>query len=223
MVQTSYLGQYASGNQNIFGNQLISSPPVHLWLCGNNALTTSIRDIRWRLPRIETVPFVRSLSYMRECPTDVRSPQERIGGVWCWQLVIQRSRFDTRSTQTRTRIPTGHGMVKSIDDGAIHRGDAALGACRHCDARGDGRTDGADRRRGGQATAPRATQRGDGAARGRRADHGDRVDQDPASHFLRRRGLDPSRAGIDRRQGTRDASRRLRRHREGQGPPLEHV
>src|SRR5260370_41381483 len=39
------------------------------------------------------------------------SPQERICGVWCWLLVIQTSRFDTRSTQTQTRIPTGHGMV----------------------------------------------------------------------------------------------------------------
>src|SRR6478752_1311510 len=39
------------------------------------------------------------------------SPQERIGGVWCWLLVIQTSPFDTRSTQTRTRLQTGHGMV----------------------------------------------------------------------------------------------------------------
>src|SRR5476649_2167676 len=42
------------------------------------------------------------------------SPQERIGCVWCWLLVIQTSRFETRSTQTRTRIPTGHGMVNRL-------------------------------------------------------------------------------------------------------------
>ena len=43
--------------------------------------------------------------------------------------------------------------------------------------------------------------RGDGAARGRRADHGDRVDQDPASHVLRRGRLDPARPRVDRHQG----------------------
>src|SRR4029453_13499673 len=57
----------------------------------------------------------------------------------------------------------------------------------------------------------------------RRADHGDRVYQDPAGHFLRRRRLDHARAGIDRHHGTRDASRNLRRPGEGQGPPLDHV
>ena len=100
---------------------------------------------------------------------------------------------------------------------------------RHCNARGDRRTDGADRRRRrrdrrarrGKTGAPRATHRGDGAARCRRADHGDCVDQDPAGHVLRRRWLDPARAGVDRHQGTRDASRRLRRPPEGQRPPLE--
>jgi hypothetical protein len=51
---------------------------------------------------------------------------------------------------------------------------------RHCDARGDGRTGGADRRRRGETVATRANHRGDGAARGRRADHGDRVDHEPA-------------------------------------------
>ena len=53
-------------------------------------------------------------------------------------------------------------MVNSIDDGAIHRGDAPLGTSSHCDARGDGRADGAERRREAgaparptEATAPR--------------------------------------------------------------------
>ena len=74
-----------------------------------------------------------------------------------------------------------------------------------------------------QTGAPRLTHRGDGAARCRRADHGDRVDQEPAGHFLRCRRLDPARAGVDRHHGTRDAGRRVRRRREGQGPPLDHV
>jgi len=42
--------------------------------------------------------------------------------------------------------------------------------------------------------ARRRHHRGDGAARRRRTDHGDRVDQDAAGHFLRRRRLDPARA-----------------------------
>ena len=42
-----------------------------------------------------------------------------------------------------------------------------------------------------------------------------------AGHFLRRRRIDPARAGIDWHHRTRDASGRVRRHREGQGPPLE--
>src|SRR5450755_1102650 len=58
-------------------------------------------------------PFLRTLAvvYERIAHRTCDSPQERIGGVWCWLLVIQTSRFDTRSPQTRTRIPTGHGMV----------------------------------------------------------------------------------------------------------------
>jgi len=51
------------------------------------------------------------------------------------------------------------------------------------------------------------------------ADHGRSFDQDPAGHFLRCDGW-ISRAGVDRHHGTRDASRRLRRPRKGQGPPL---
>ena len=47
--------------------------------------------------------------------------------------------------------------------GAIHRGEGTLGA-RHCDARGDGRTGCADRRRRGETVATRANHRGDGAA-----------------------------------------------------------
>ena len=70
---------------------------------------------------------------------------------------------------------------KSIHDGEIHRGDAALGSSRHRNACGTG---GADRQRHGETDAPRAAHRGDGAAHCRRADHGDRVDQVPASHFL---------------------------------------
>ena len=58
-----------------------------------------------------------------------------------------------------------HG--KSICDGAIHRGEAALGVCRHRDARGDGRTDGADRRLRGETSAPlrQPVRRGRGASR----------------------------------------------------------
>ena len=46
--------------------------------------------------------------------------------------------------------------------------------------------DGAERRRRTQKGegAPRAARRGDGAARGGRADHGSRVDQVSAGHFL---------------------------------------
>jgi lipoprotein-anchoring transpeptidase ErfK/SrfK len=56
--------------------------------------------------------FGRLLSYMSESAAErAKSPQERIGGVWCWLLVIQGSRFDTRSTHTRTSIPPGDGMI----------------------------------------------------------------------------------------------------------------
>ena len=126
-------------------------------------------------------------------------------------------------TRARTGISTGVWHGKSIYDGAIHPGDAAFGLSRHCDARGDGRPDGADRRRRAETGAPGGSHRGDGAARCGRADHGDRVDQEPAGHVLRRRGLDLSRAGVDRHHGTRDAGRRVRHRREEQGTPLEHV
>ena len=69
--------------------------------------------------------------------------------------------------------------------------------------------------------ASRPRRRGDGPARRQRADHGDRVDQEPAGDILRRRRLDPARAGVERHDRTRDAGRRLQRPREGQGPPLE--
>ena len=39
--------------------------------------------------------------------------------------------------------------------------------------------------------APRNRHRGDGSTQSRRTDHGNRVDQDTAGHFLRRRRLDP--------------------------------
>src|SRR5262249_16952837 len=68
-------------------------------------------------------PFVRTLAvivrtlaviYERIAHRTCNGPQERIGGVWCWLLAIQTSRFDTRSTQTRTGIPTGHNMVNRL-------------------------------------------------------------------------------------------------------------
>src|ERR1700682_4305530 len=68
---------------------------------------------------------------------------------------------------------------------------------------------------------PGASHRGGGPARRGRADHGDRIDQEPEGDHLRRRRLGPSRAGVDRNCGTRDASRRLQRRGEGQGPSLE--
>src|ERR1700736_5042739 len=58
-------------------------------------------------------------------------------------------------------------------------------------------------------------------ARRGRADHGDRIDQEPEGDHLRRRRLGPARAGVERNCGTRDASRRLQRRGEGQGPSLE--
>ena len=39
--------------------------------------------------------------------------------------------------------------------------------------------------------------------------------------FYDAEGLDPARAGVDRHYGTRDPRWHLRRHREGQRPPLE--
>src|ERR1700694_2337370 len=68
---------------------------------------------------------------------------------------------------------------------------------------------------------PRATHRGRGPAPRGRADHGDRIDQEPEGDHLRRRRLGPARAGVERNCGTRDAGRRLQRRREGQGPSLE--
>ena len=91
--------------------------------------------------------------------------------------------------------------------------------CRR-DARGRGRADGvaACRRQAGRPCAP---YRGDGPAPGGRADHGHRVDQEPAGDLLRRRRLDPACAGLNRHDRTRDASGGVRRHREEQGSPFE--
>src|SRR6185437_10584737 len=149
-----------------------------------------------RLPAVSAAShpsFVRSLWYMRELPTEraiVPRNELAVYGVGYWLSKHRDLTIDQRKRRHAFQR-AWHG--KSIYDGAIYRGCAARVARHHCDARGDGRTDGADCRRGGQGAAPRATQRGNGAARGRRADHGDRVNQDPASHFLRRRELDPSR------------------------------
>ena len=64
-----------------------------------------------------------------------------------------------------------------------------------------------------------APHRGGPSAAGGRADHGHRVDQRPAGDLLRCRRLD-LRARC--RAASRDArTTRLRRHREGQGPPFE--
>src|SRR5947209_6791526 len=60
-----------------------------------------------------------------------------------------------------------------------------------------------------------------GPARHGRADHGDRIDQEPEGDHLRRQRLGPTRAGVERNCGTRDASRRLQRRGEGQGSSLE--
>ena len=109
----------------------------------------------------------------------------------------------------------GNTRLFSHATGMGHRGSY------HSDARGDGRTRGADRRRRGEAGATRANHRGDGSPRGRRADHGDRVDQESAGHFLRCRRMDSARAGVDRYHGTRDASGPVRHHREAKGPPLD--
>ncbi len=69
--------------------------------------------------------------------------------------------------------------------------------------------------------ASRASDRGRGPARRGRADHGDRVDQEPEGDLLRRRRLDPACAGVDRDEGTRDAGRGLQRRGEEGGPSLE--
>src|SRR5690349_11053119 len=60
-------------------------------------------------------------------------------------------------------------------------------------------------------------------APGRRADYGDRLDQVAAGDLVRRRGMDPARAGLDRHDGARDAGRHLRGRRQGERPPLDHV
>ena len=127
---------------------------------------------------------------------------------------------------------------KSIGAAAIHpapscghpftrRSAAALRAGRHCDPCGHDRADGRDRRparrRRRPACACGAPHRGGRPARSRRADHGDRVDQEPAGHLLRCRGLDLPRAGIDRHHRTRDAGRRVRAAGKGQGPPFQPV
>ena len=79
----------------------------HSRLCLNRHLSTNFS----REP-----PFVRTLAvvYGKIADRICDSPQERFGGVLCWLLVIQTSRFDTRSTQTRTRTPTGHGMANRL-------------------------------------------------------------------------------------------------------------
>src|SRR6516225_4072888 len=100
---------------------------------------------------------------------------------------------------------------------------AAVYPCCHCDALGDDRADGRDHHASccrSQAGAPRATHGSGRPTRGRQADYGNRVDQDPAGDLLRRRRLDLPRTGIDRHDWTRDASRRLRRSGEEQGSPL---
>jgi hypothetical protein len=51
-------------------------------------------------------------------------------------------------------------------------------------------------------------------AQRRRADHGHRFAPQPADHRLRRQGLDPAGAGVERPEGTRDARRDLQRHPE---------
>ncbi len=74
-----------------------------------------------------------------------------------------------------------------------------MGGSLHRDPRG--RAGGADRRAAhlcrAESGASRGPYRGDGPARGGRADHGHRVDQEPAGDHLRRRRLDPARAGVD--------------------------
>src|SRR6185503_1798183 len=97
------------------------------------------------LPLVRTLPVVYERIAHRTC--DCPRNELAAYGVGCW--LSKRLDFDTRSTQTRTRILNGAWHGKSIYDGPIHRGCKAPGACRHCDARGDGRTGGADCRRGG--------------------------------------------------------------------------
>src|SRR6516165_8616516 len=70
-------------------------------------------------------------------------PHERIGVVdgGCW---LSRNRpwhpIDASAGSQFSRTRTG----ESIQEGSIHRGDTALEASRHCDARGGGRTDGTE-------------------------------------------------------------------------------
>src|SRR6516162_1099492 len=83
-------------------------------------------------------------------------------------------------------------------DGPIHRGSPAIGT--DCDARGYGRPVGADCGSARQRRAPpgprRANHRGGGPAQCGRADHGDRIDQEPEGDHLRRRRLGPAPAGV---------------------------
>ena len=128
-----------------------------------------------------------------------------------------------------TTAPSSHvtRMTKQSMTVQSTRGDPAMVASCLCDARGHRGPDrcAARRRRAppgpSQPSPSRAYHRGGGSARRGRAAHGDRIDQEPEGDLLRRRRLDPARAGVDRNDRTRDAGRRLQRRAEGQRPPLE--
>jgi len=163
----------------------------------------SVFDFCNTIPRQADMPSGRwHVSYLPKA-TSGRSSRVEVSRI-SWSPILIDASVDSNFNRGM------HG--ESILDDTIHRGEAALGASHHCYPRGGGRGDGADRRRHGETGAPRRTHRGDGATRGGRADHGDRVDQEPAGHFLRCRRLDPARAGVDRHHGTRDASGRKTRH-----------
>src|SRR3954467_10523751 len=73
-----------------------------------------------------------------------------------WSTVAS-SDFNGNITSDRRNadcISTGATNGKSIGDSAIQLCDAALGAFRGCDPRGDARTDGADHRGRGKASSP---------------------------------------------------------------------
>jgi hypothetical protein len=106
---------------------------------------TLSRDFAFSPISAASQPFLlRALSYMRDLPRE-RAVSQQIGV----DDGGSKNRDLTLDPLKRGRISTGAWHGKSIYRRAIYRGDAALGASRYCDACGDGRIDGADRRRRG--------------------------------------------------------------------------
>ena len=140
--------------------------------------------------------------------------RDRISRGPSWKLVLDRL-----SKQPRTKLSIGAAYGQSNFDVENRRSaDPACGTCDPCWHFHTDRSIGSCRSEG---DALRDPCRGGGAARCGRADHGDRVDQEPARHVLRRRRLDTPRTGFDRREGTRDSGGRLRHSREERRPPFQ--